>query len=140
MGAGSLAAKTAADRIVGNSAGLYHLDGLGDASMSLPQGGFEAPLPQGNDVPYESRIIQAGRHLKLFGIPDWLEFEMRDSARYVASLDPDLACKRSWSMSVKIAEQRQRNYQRRVERMHQQAWQSKGRSVLKRLLGFEWPY
>ncbi len=47
-------------------------------------------------------------------LPDFIEKELRGRAKYVYSLDHDIACKRSWSLSVKIITQQERNYHRMV--------------------------
>ena len=91
-------------------------------------------------VPYEQRLIRAADYVKAFGVPEALEFEMRDRARQVGALDPDIACKASWSMSVKLMTQRERNYQREVERIHRSGWSHRKRSALTKLVGFEWPW
>lgn len=141
-GATPLAAKAAADRAIAEASGVFHLNGLGDASVGIAGGGPPATgdAMGGAFVPYEKRVTGAGEYLKVFGMPDWVEYQLRDNARYVNSLDHDLACKRSWSMSVKIAEQRQRNYRKAVERMHKSAWTYRGRTAIQKLLGFEWPW
>ena len=52
------------------------------------------------------------RFLANNALPDWLDDELRERNRYVGYLDPDIAAKRSWSMAVKIATQRERNIAR----------------------------
>lgn len=43
-------------------------------------------------------------------------------------------------MSVKVLTQRQRNYDRELERVMKAGWQERGRGALRKLLGFEWPW
>lgn len=139
MGTAPLAAKAAADEVVAKAAGAFTSNGLGNASMGLPYGG----LPYGDSgpsIPYEKRLIGAADYIKMFGIPEVMEYELRDRARSVNALDPDIACKASWSMSVKLMTQRQRNYEREIARVEKSGWQQRGRSTLKNMLGFEWPW
>ncbi len=89
---------------------------------------------------YERRLIGAAEYIKMFGLPEVIDFELRDRSRCINSLDPDIACKRSWSMSVKIMTQRQRNYDRELLRLEKSGWQHKSRSALSKLIGFEWPW
>lgn len=73
-------------------------------------------------------------------LPEHIERSYREEASYVQALDPDIACKRSWSMSVKINEQRQRNYQRNVERYLAQDERMKVRDAFEKAVGFKWPW
>lgn len=110
---------------------------MGDATLRLLSSG---PPCSDSTEDYSKRLLGASEYVRTFGFPEVLEFEMRDQARYVSTLDPDIACKTSWSMSVKIMTQRQRNYERNVERVMRSAWQQRGRSVVRKILGFEWPF
>lgn len=47
----------------------------------------------------------------------FVESTIFDSERHVSSIDPDLACMKSFSLNAKIAFQRQRNVERHIERM-----------------------
>lgn len=141
MGTAPLAAKAAAEAEIAKGIGMMNLNGLGNAGMGLPSG--SAGIPQadiGPYVPYEKRLIGAADYINTFGLPKSVEERFRDDARHVHSLDPDIACKQSWSMSVKIITQRERNFQRAVERVHAAGWQERGRQGLKTLLGFDWPW
>jgi len=140
MGVTPLAAKATVDAEIAKGIGV-DLSGLGNAAMGLPGGYYGAPQAlQGPEIPYERRLIGAADYIKAFGLPKSVEANFRDNARYVQSLDPDIACKRSWSMSVKIMTQRERNFQRAVERVKVAGWQERGRQKLKTILGFEWPW
>ena len=139
MGATPIAAKAAVDTELAKQAGLWTADGLGDASLRISPGGI-AQGGAGGGIPYEKRLIGAADYIKMFGLPEVIDFELRDQARYVNSLDPDIACKKSWSMSVKIMTQRQRNYERQVARLEKSGWRQRARSGLTKLLGFEWPW
>lgn len=140
LGAAPIAAKAAADAEIAKGMNLT-LTGLGDASLRLHGGSPLVDQPsQEACIPYEKRLIGAADYVKAFGIPASVDSRMRDDARYVHCLDPDIACKTSWSMSVKIMTQRQRNYDRAVERIKAAGWQERGRQTLKKFLGFDWPW
>jgi hypothetical protein len=135
VGAAPIAAKTAIDAEIGKAAGLGGIDGLGNPSMGLSYGS-----PMSDGIPYGRKIISASQYVSMFGIPDVVEFELRDRARCITFLDPDIACKRAWSMSVKIMTQRQRNYERARLHIERSGWRHAGMERLKKALGFEWPW
>lgn len=135
MGATPIAAKAAIDAEIAKNAGMSSINGLGCTALDL--GGA---MPSDGSVPYEKRLIGAAEYVRMFGIPEVTEFELRDQARYTSTLDPDIACKMSWSMSIKLMTQRQRNYQRALERIERSGWHQQKRSALKKFLGFEWPW
>ena len=88
-----------------------------------------------------SRIDAAADYLRAGNpIPDYVEKKMRVNASYVPALDPDIACKRSWSMSVKIATQRERNYERQKEKMMKGNTDRHMRDAFEKLIGFKWPW
>jgi hypothetical protein len=91
-------------------------------------------------VPYPKRVLGAANYIKMFGVPEFVEYELRDQSKYVQCLDPDIACKKSWSMSVKIMTQKERNYQKSLERINKSEWQQNKRNAIKTILGFEWPF
>lgn len=137
MGSAPIAAKAAADQAVAGLSGLSHYSGLGDTGIHIPYGGPPNSL---GELPWEQRIIKSVGHIKLFGMPDFVEFRLREQAKNISSLDPDLAIKRSWSMNVKITEQRQRYFNRLVAEIEMAGPAYMARSKLKTLLGFEWPW
>jgi hypothetical protein len=142
IGATPLAAKAAVDAQVGVLAGLERPPGIGNASLGLPFGGppAMADADDGPFIPYERRIMGAADYIKLFGLPEVAEFELRDRSRAIYYLDADIANKRSWSQAVRIMTQRQRNYEREIEKITRAGWAQRGRSTLKKLLGFDWPW
>lgn len=142
MGAAPVAAKVAADEAMAKTAGVFAPNGLGNASMGLSYGGKDVvgEVNTGTYIPYEKRLTGAADYIKMFGIPEVMEYELRDRARCVNALDPDIACKGSWSMSVKLMTQRQRNYERELLRVEKSGWQQRGRQTLKTFLGFDWPW
>jgi hypothetical protein len=138
--AGPLAAKVAADSQIAKLAGINQAL----ASTSLGLYGGSPPISQGQSIgsglSYQQMVIGASDYIKVFGIPEVIEVELRDQAKWISALDPDIASKKSWSMSVKILEQRERNYRRSVERLEKTGWQQKKRTAIKTILGFEWPW
>ena len=131
-----LAAKAAAD------SEMAALSGLKNASLAVgvsASSGYGIPdVSQTNVI---SPYIQAAGYLKSFGkLPIFVENNLRERAKYVEHLDPDIVCKRSWSLNVKIAAQRERNYQREVERIQRSATYDLGQSTFKKITGFEWPW
>lgn len=134
-----LAAKVAADSEIAKLVGARS-QALASTGLGLHDSGLPAVQSIGNGLTHQQKLIGAADYIKMFGLPEVVEFELRDQSKWINALDPDLACKKSWSMSVKIAEQRQRNYQRAVERMQKTGWQQRKRSAIKTVLGFEWPF
>lgn len=144
--AGPLAAKAAADAAIGEVAGLAKLGGL-PTSATLGQGAAMlgdrcSPSVAKMDqyIPYEDRWRIVAGVLKTTGVPDFVDREWRDRARHVACLDPDIACKRSWSMAVKIQTQRERNYQRLREVAESMPFFIDKKSAFEKLFGFAWPW
>lgn len=136
MTATPLAAKAAADAEVVKLTGMREIAGFGNPS--LPLGG--AYLGDEDQIPYRQRLIGAADYIKTFGLPPAVEMRLRNDAQYVHALDPDIACKRAWSMSFKILCQRQRNYERALELITTGAKHERAKKLLKNMLGFEWPW
>jgi hypothetical protein len=136
MTATPLAAKAAADAEIGKLTAMREVPGFGDATLALGEtfGGDE------DKIPYRQRLIGAADYIKAFGIPAAVEMRLRNDAKYVHGLDPDIACKRSWSMSFKIVCQRQRNYERALQSITMGAKHERAKKLLKSMLGFEWPW
>ena len=130
-----LAAKAAADAHIAKMAGVA----LDVAPAHAYGASGVAPQPMGS-AEWERTQIAAADYVKLFGLPEFVRENMWRNSQYVGALDPDLAAKRSWSMSVKIAEQRQRNFKRNMEQLQYNAWHSKGKSAFKAISGFDWPW
>lgn len=78
-------------------------------------------------------------YLKSFGIPAWEEADMRRSAAHIHSIDHDIAIK-CWSLGVKVAAQRKRNYERYKRDMELEANVHIGRVAIGKALGFDWPW
>lgn len=135
--AGPLAAKAALDESIARQVGI--------STISVSGGGWVAgsgPTADsvGQIVPYEERVAKSMQWIRLFGFPDFFEKEMRESSKYVHTLDADIACKRSWSMAARIQEQRARNFERQKQSYENQANKLTKKSLLEKALGFEWPW
>lgn len=107
-----LAVKAAADKAMAEVSGLGHIDGLGAPSHFI-LGGGGIPAETVSKAASQTSVIR--QWIKTFGLPEHEIDRFRDETRYVYSLEPDIACKRSWSMNVKILAQRQRNLERRIK-------------------------
>lgn len=88
-----------------------------------------APIPHG--VMDQAPSVAQGRDWKAKlkswlrlkqPLPEWYEESIRREYQWVSSLEPDIACKKSWSMAVKIITQRERNVQRALKRMERDMW------------------
>lgn len=137
----SLAAKAIADEGIANAAGLSRGASLGlgsSAGMALPSANYGEPAQCVNAISWEDRQTKIEDYFRFFGIPDWLKQVHRQQSSYVMALDPDIACKRSWSMSVKIMTQRQRNYDRAIQGLHKGGWFVRQRRALSKTLGFDY--
>lgn len=102
--AAPLAAKAATDKAIGELSGIQPI-GYASALPSLSGG---EPTASSSDS-WKKKVL---RFIANRALPDWLDEELRERNRVVGYLDPDIACKRSWSMNVKITTQRERNIQR----------------------------
>jgi hypothetical protein len=141
MGMAPLAAKAAVDEEIAKGVGMQFKSGLGNAAMDL----YDNAPAQGSKgihafVPYEERLSKAVKWIKAFGLPKEVEYKLRDDAKQCYHLDADIACKQSWSMSVKLMTQRERNYQKALNRMIKASELDDNRTTLSKLLGFDWPW
>ncbi len=135
MTATPLAAKAAADAEITKLTTMRSVPGFGDAAIPLDDFG-----PASADGGYATRLIGAADYIKAFGVPSAVERRLRNDAKYVHGLDPDIACMRAWSMSFKILCQRQRNYERALQAITAGAKHQRAKKLLDRMLGFEWPW
>lgn len=76
------------------------------------------------------QIIDSAEHARKMAsffargvFPEFFERELREQAKQINGFDVDILAKKSWSDSVKIQEQRERNYQKLLESRRQQ-WAS----------------
>jgi hypothetical protein len=135
----SLAAKAAADEAIGAAAGLAATNGLRAAGPAFGINAQQEPGEAGSAaLAWENRVIGTSDYFRVVGVPDFVKEIHRANAKYVHGLDPDIACKKSWSMSVKIMTQRQRNYDQSIAVMFRQDWFVKERAALSRILGFKY--
>lgn len=85
--------------------------------------------------------IQMADYLKLWGsLPAHIERDVRERSKNVYHLDHDIANKRSWSLSVKIATQAQRNYDRDVQRYHHSGAYERAQGLFEKISGFRWQW
>ena len=127
-----LAAKAMAD------AEIAKMAGLGTAVPSLTEGSMDSyPASSGDYYERQDKVatwLRAGNLL-----PDSVIETLRQESEYVEGFDIDIAAKKSWSMAVKVQEQRARNLQRKIERVKRGSYRN-SRKVAEKLLGFEWPW
>jgi len=135
--AGPLAAKAAAESQIADMMNIKAIGAFGGVGAGLP--GQPAEQSGGN-VPYAKRMIGASEYVKMFGVPQVIDEGLRQNSRWINGLDCDIACKKSWSMSVKVMTQRQRNYEKILESLHKMGWRQKSLDALKSVMGFEWPW
>lgn len=133
-----LAAKAAAEAEISK---LTRLDGnkLISAGINTSSGIGASPIQSSEE--WVSPYIKANAYLKTWGkLPDFVEYNLREKAKTIYYLDPDIACKRSWSLNVKIQEQRQRNYLMEIERYKATGKYDFAQSAFKKVTGWEWPW
>jgi hypothetical protein len=135
LGVSPIAAKAAVDNEVARAVGVTIENAAPAVAYSF--GGGPAPI-QAKD--YVERKIAAADYARIFGLPDFVRDTMWRSSTYVGSLDPDIAAMRSWSMSVKILTQRERNLARSIEAIQHSAWHGRATSAFKTVTGWEWPW
>lgn len=127
-----LAGKALADEAIAKAAGVG-ASGLGGACA--PSTGYPSAINDGPDNRH-----RAMAWLRQFGLPDFERAKIWDECRYVHSLDPDIAAKRSWSMSVKILTQRQRNFDRRLAEQFGRFDYSESRDAFMKTQGWWWSW
>lgn len=112
----------------------------GHAATPLAVGSGIAPPGIPQSIEDQAKLhIRMSDYVRMFGkLPDHVERDVRERSRWVGHLDPDIASKLSWSLNVKIAEQRQRNYQREIDRYRDMGWYEKSQSAFQQLTGFRW--
>ena len=137
--AGPLAAKAAVEQEMLSLTSIKGMDYLsvGNAANSYPA---ECGQQIGKE-PYKSPYQLAEQYLRLGGkLPSFVEQNVRERAKTVQYLDPDIACKRSWSLNVKIAAQRERNYTAELNRYIVTGKYEAAQSTFQKLTGFQWPW
>lgn len=98
--------------------------------------------PEGVDglTRYQKALVACSKYVKTVGMPDFYDRQLREKAHAVYRIDDDIAAKRSWSWSVKMQEQRARNYKRLIAEMHDLSDRTVARTVLQKLTGWNWPW
>lgn len=132
-----LAAKAIADENIASLTVLRRSSALASCPPTE-----DYPTEPGEATEQATRIGRATSYFNLWGkLPDHVEETLKINSKYVHCLDPDIASKRSWSMAVKINEQRQRNYKFAKEH-HLQMLKRGGyaTAMFKKVTGFDWPY
>lgn len=88
-----------------------------------------------------SSYVHAQGYIKTFGkLPDFVDENIRQRAKDISYLDVDIASKKSWSLSVKVLAQRERNYQNEIQRYVNSGRYELGQSAFQKLTGFHWPW
>lgn len=131
-----IAAKEAAD------AEVLKLTGITSNTIASGTGLSEAAADIRHSSKDElSRCENASKYLMRYSkLPDHVEANIRDNARYVNYLDYDIASKRSWSLAVKVQEQRQRNYERNLARYREGNSYDLAQKAFEAVSGFKWPW
>jgi hypothetical protein len=124
--AAPLAAKAAVDKAVANAAGV--------AETGLTPGYLGCPASTG-DAHQASTVLS---WLKVFGLPEFERERIWNESQHVSHLDADIAAKRSWSMSVKIAHQRQRNFHQRLASAERHLVHQVKRDEMAKATGWSW--
>lgn len=90
--------------------------------------------------PISNPMDAGAKYLQKYGkLPDHVERKLRDDARNITYLDYDIANK-CWSLSVKVQEQRQRNYERNVLRYREGDSYEQAQKAFEAVTGFKWPW
>lgn len=83
--------------------------------------------------------IARSNYLKLVGkLPGFVEEQLREQAKYISTLDPDIAVLRSFSLNAKVAWQRERNYERLIATAHRQGPWETAMQAFEKVAGFRW--
>lgn len=134
-----LAAKAMADAEVSSLIGANRTGMLALGGMSA-DGGGPASIGQQMKGVWESPYISSYKYIQAFGLPAFIEENIRERAKNIYAFDPDIAVKKSWSMAAKIHEQRQRNYDRQIEQYSINGKHEMAQSAFQKITGFAWPW
>lgn len=122
LAASPVAARSAIDKAALDAAGIRPFGGMG-SGLGIPPVGMETGAAASLGPPPWRRALSWFTQNQL---PGWYLDRLREDAKSVYYLDPDLAANRSWSLAAKVQEQRHRNYIRLVEQTKQRvAWQDR---------------
>jgi hypothetical protein len=131
LAATPIAAKEAIDKKIAEVA-------INGGVMLAPPKEVAGALPDAGE--WIDRYVPVANYIKMLGVPDFVREHYRRTSTYVAALDPDIAALRSFSMSVKILMQRERNLERMLESLEYQGKQSRASTAFKAVTGWVWPF
>lgn len=142
LGGLGIGGRSAAEQALASMTGTTRNPGFGmpakgESYGDLPMSGDTA---DGELTRYQKALVACSKYVKTMGMPPFYEQQLREKARAVYRMDEDIACKRSWSWSVKMQEQRARNYKRLVSEIHLLSDRTMARTVLQKLTGWTWPW
>lgn len=138
LGAGAASAPA-----VAKAAGMEALTTLAGHSAAPFAVGASIGTPTVSQSVEETSRAYVGmsNYLRMMGrLPEHVEHDVRERAKYVGHLDPDIAAMRSFSLSAKILWQQERNYEREVERYRYMGWYETAQSTFTKLTGFRWQW
>lgn len=120
-----------------------HLAGM----TGIEFGAVGGRTPYSNHCEPPGAVISNGRSEELakeffnvFGLPEHIEEDFRRDSQNVTYFDPDIAAKRSWSHSVKMLTQRQRNFGKLKDGMRHRIAKDRKTKAFRELTGYDWPY
>lgn len=134
LGVAPVAAKAAADAEIAKVTTL----GNGFVAPHLLQGANGGGFPGSSS--FDNNRLAAAAYMKLKGLPEHVREQLWRNATYVGALDPDLAALKSFSMSVKILTQRERNFQRALEAQEHSFWYARASGLFRAATGWDWPW
>jgi hypothetical protein len=143
-----LAAKEALDgEILKLTSAGSNASSLASSMQPFSDGNPSAEMPPPGTVegstgaPWVHPNIRMADYIRVFGrVPEHIERDIRERAKSVYCLDPDIANKRAWSVSVKILTQQQRNYDREFELYKRRGWYESMQQNFYKLFGFRWSW
>lgn len=115
--------------------------GLTGVKVSTPDRDAAGAVPEW-ETSNNDKYLNTADFIQAFGLPEVIRREIwQEAGDRIYYLDPDLAVKRSWSLSVKFQEQRQRNYKRAIASIQERANEKRARALLKSTTGIDyWPW
>lgn len=128
LGLSPIAVRQVADKALADAAKI-DVSGLSSGGGARPSNSVGAPISHAH------RHSLMTKFLKQFGLPDWEVDRMRRDTRNVWALDHDIANK-CWSMSVKIATQRERNFARAMDSVKEAGAYDAARDAFRERHGF----
>lgn len=105
LSASPLAIKASADKAISDLAGISNANSMAPMTPMASYGATAA----GENSSWKRKVLS---FVAKNTLPEWFDDELRRRYQTVTYLDPDIAAKRTWSMCVKIATQRERNIER----------------------------